>query len=100
MEGSIVAEYDYYTLDQAREIIYAEMRHDRIMRNKHRKEADKARAEKLGYRFKQVINGMALIGISLILSVLIGENVVAGILINPAFWIGCYSVVTRERIMY
>ena len=27
MKNNIVAEYDYYTLDQAREIVYQEMRH-------------------------------------------------------------------------
>ena len=31
-ERNIVAEYDYYTLDQAREIILKEMRHKRLVR--------------------------------------------------------------------
>ena len=34
---NVVKEYDYYTLDQAREIIYAEMRHDRALRSRKRR---------------------------------------------------------------
>lgn len=31
---NVVAEYDYYTLEQARELVYAEMEQDRIRRKK------------------------------------------------------------------
>lgn len=31
---NVVREYDYYTLEQARKIIYQEMRHDRITRKR------------------------------------------------------------------
>lgn len=40
MNDNVVAEYDYYTLDQARNIIYAEMQRDReklISISRHRR---------------------------------------------------------------
>lgn len=34
MESNVVIEYDYYTLEQARELIYAEMEQDRARRKR------------------------------------------------------------------
>lgn len=60
-ENAVVREYDYYTLDQAREIIYNEMRHARLVRNWKFSDMKKRRRQERVYFLKQRIFGIVTI---------------------------------------
>lgn len=56
----IVAEYDYYTLDQARKLIYEEMRHNRLLREHHRKQCSVRKKEWIRTKVKEIIKDITL----------------------------------------
>jgi hypothetical protein len=96
MKNNIVAEYDYYTLDQAREIVYQEMRHDRITREFWtKKKMIQKRKEKLFY-VKQKLSGIVTIAIGMIIPVLIKDITFSIVAIS----LGMYLILTKRRVMY
>ena len=60
MMENVVREYDYYTLEQARKIIYQEMRHDRITRKR------RIAQNRLERRRKKIEQIKFIIGMSII----------------------------------
>ena len=64
MKNTVVAEYDYYTLEQARKLIYAEMRHDRITRKRKLANKRLARRKRM---IEQIKFGLFLFGAFIVL---------------------------------
>lgn len=97
----IVASYDYYTLDQAREIIYEEIRHNKAMQtfreNQKRRESRKRKLAIL----KQKILGLSALLISGIEIALRYFNVIdecaAFIILIP---LGLGLLFTRKKVIY
>lgn len=96
MKDNIVAEYDYYTLDQAREIVYQEMRHDRITREFWiKKKMIQKRREKL-YYIKQKLSGIVTIAIGMIILGLT-KDITFSLVVIP---LGLSLILTKRRVMY
>ena len=97
----IVASYDYYTLDQAREIIYEEIRHNKAMQtfreNQKRRESRKRKLAIL----KQKILGLSALLISGIEIALRYFNVIdecaAFIILIP---LGLGLLFSRKKVIY
>lgn len=87
----VVAEYDYYTLDQARKIIRQENRQKAIKKRKI-KERKKAL---LLYYIKQKLMGLCLIVIGLVPIILENDGTVAAFTIP----FGVYLLLTKKKIM-
>lgn len=87
-EDNVVAEYDYYTLDQAMRIIEQRSRHKRLV---------KKRKERLYRRYllRQKILGIMLILIS-------GSGMLAEVNVGFAMvlLLGVYTVTTKRIIIY
>lgn len=86
---NIVATYDYYTLDQAREILQYD-----IKREVKRKLARKGREEQI-YFLKQKCIGIALIAIATIAFV-VSKDITASLL----FWGLGAACFTRKHLIY
>lgn len=88
---NIVASYDYYTLEQAREIIREEDRQKAI-----RKAECKARrkAERI-YYIKQKLMGLAAVCVAIACPLLLDGDATASLFMLP---LGLYALFTKEKI--
>ena len=97
----IVASYDYYTLDQAREIIYEEIRHNNALQTfRENQKRRKSRKRKLAI-LKQRLLGLSALLISGIEIALRYFNVIdecaAFIILIP---LGLGLLFTRKKVIY
>ena len=102
MEEKVVATYDYYTLDQAREIVLAEMRHNRLVRRYKIKQRKKQRrAEKASIwaavieKWKQKLSGLLFLGVGIITPILIQDGTFSLISVP----LGLYLMTTKKEVM-
>lgn len=84
---NIIATYDYYTLDQAREIIAEENRQKAIRRAE--------RKAKIICHIKQKLLGLAAIGCAIVCPIVLDGDATASIFFLP---IGLYMFFTKEII--
>ena len=99
-DKKIVASYDYYTLDQAREIIYEEIRHNRAMQTfRENQKRQKIRKKKLTI-LKQKLLGLSALLVSIIEIFLGYSNVIdecaAFIILIP---LGLGLLFTRKNVI-
>ena len=89
---NIVATYDYYTLDQARQIIAEENRQKAIRRaeRKARKRAGKI------YYIKQKISGLTMATIGIITPILLDGDATFLLIALP---LGIWLLFTKEKVM-
>lgn len=90
--ANIVATYDYYTLDQARQIIAEENRQKsiRMAKRKARK-----RAETI-YYMKQRLSGLTMTAIGIITPILLNGDATFSLIALP---LGIWLLSTRKKIM-
>ena len=88
--SKIVAEYDYYTLDQARKIILAESRHRRLIRKRKLQEQRNIKIQFI----QQRMYAAAIIVLTTVISFLENDMTAAFFLI-PA---GIYGLCTKRLI--
>ena len=89
---NIVATYDYYTLEQAREIIREENRQKAIKRAEHKA---RRKAETI-YYIKQKLSGLALAAIGIITPILLDGDATFSIIALP---LGIWIMFTKEKVM-
>ena len=89
---NIVATYDYYTLDQARQIIAEENRQKAIRRAE--REARK-RSETI-YYIKQKLSGLTMAAIGIITPILLDGDVTFSLIALP---FGIWLMFTKEKVM-
>lgn len=89
--NNIVAEYDYYTLEQAREIINEE---NRLRREKRQHDILRKRKKKL-YYLKQKAIGLVLCLVVIIIS-LIDNDMTSSIILAP---LGIYMILTKKKLI-
>ena len=89
---NIVATYDYYTLDQARQII-AEENMQKAIRRAERKA--RKRAETI-YYIKQKLSGLTMASICIIASILLDGDVTFSLIALP---LGIWLLFTKEKVM-
>lgn len=89
---NIVATYDYYTLEQAREIIREENRQKAIRRAERKA---KRKLERI-YYIKQKLSGLTLATIGILIPFVADGDATASILILP---LGLYLLFTKEKVM-
>ena len=89
---NIVATYDYYTLDQARQIISEENRQKAIRRAERKA---RKRAETI-YYIKQKISGLAIATIGIITPILLDGDATFSLFALP---IGIWIMFTKEKVM-
>lgn len=89
---NIVATYDYYTLEQARQIIVEENRQKaiRMAERKARK-----RAEKI-YYIKQKLSGLTMAAVGIITPILLDGDATFSLVALP---VGIYLLFTKEKVM-
>ena len=89
---NIVATYDYYTLDQARQIIAEENRQKAIRRaeRKARKKAERI------YYIKQKLSGLTIAAIGIITPILLGGDATFSLIALP---LGIWLLFTKEKVM-
>ena len=87
----IIATYDYYTLDQARQII-AEENRQKVIRRAERKEKHK---RKIICYIKQKLLGLAAVGCAIACPIVLDGDTTASIFFLP---IGLYMFFTKEII--
>ena len=88
---NIAIEYDYYTLEQAREIIREEERQKAIRRAERKA---RRRAETI-YYIKQKLIGLAAVGISVASPLLLDGDATISVLMLP---LGIFLMVTKEKV--
>lgn len=88
---NIAIEYDYYTLEQAREIIAAENRQKAIRRAKRKA---RKRAERI-YYIKQKLMGLVAVGASVASPLLLDGDATISVLMLP---LGIFLMVTKEKV--
>ena len=89
---NIVVTYDYYTLDQAREIIREENRQKAIKRAERKA---RRKAETI-YYIKQKLSGLALAAIGIITPILLDGDATFSIIALP---LGIWLLFTKEKVM-
>ena len=89
---NIVSTYDYYTLDQARQIIKEENRQKAIKRVERKA---RKRAETI-YYMKQKLSGLAMVAIGIITPILLNGDATFSLIALP---LGIYLIFTKEKIM-
>lgn len=89
---NIVATYDYYTLDQARQII-AEENKQKAIRMAKRKV--KKRAETI-YYMKQKLSGLTIAAIGIITPILLDGDATFSLIALP---LGTWLLCTKEKVM-
>ena len=89
---NIVIEYDYYTLEQAREIIAEENRQKAIRRAERKA---RRKAERI-YYIKQKLSGLTLATIGILIPFVCDGDATASVLILP---LGLYILFTKEKVM-
>ena len=87
---NVVIEYDYYTLEQAREIIREEDRQKAIRRAERK---TRRKAERI-YYIMQKLMGLAAVGISVTSPLLLDGDATISILMMP---LGIFLMVTKEK---
>ena len=89
---NIVATYDYYTLNQARQIISEENRQKaiRIAERKARKKAE------IIYYIKQKLSGLVLTAIGIIIPILLDGDATFSLIALP---FGIWLLFTKEKVM-
>ena len=89
---NIVATYDYYTLDQARQII-AEENRQKAIRRAERKAQKKA---EIIYYIKQKLSGLTLAAIGIIAPILLDWDATFSLIALP---LGIWLLFTKEKVM-
>ena len=89
---NIVSTYDYYTLDQARQIISEENRQKAIRRAERKA---RKRAEKI-YYIKQKLSGFAIATIGIITPILLDGDATFSLFALP---VGIWLLFTKEKVM-
>ena len=89
---NIIATYDYYTLDQARQII-AEENKQKAIRIARRKAQKKAEAI---YYIKQKLSGLTFAAIGIITPILFGGDATFSLIALP---LGIWIMFTKEKVM-
>ena len=89
---NIVATYDYYTLDQARQIISEENRQKAIRRAERKA---RKRAETI-YYIKQKLSGLTMAAIGIITPILLDGDCTFSLFALP---IGIWIMFTKEKVM-
>ena len=91
-DTNIVATYDYYTLDQAREIIREENRQKtiRMAERKARKKAETI------YYIKQKLSGLTMATVGIIAPILLDGDATFSLIALP---IGIWIMFTKEKVM-
>ena len=89
---NIVASYDYYTLEQAREIIREENR-QKAIRRAERKARRKAEAI---YYIKQKLSGLTMAAIGIFTPFLLDGDATFSLIALP---LGLFLVFTKEKVM-
>ena len=89
---NIVSTYDYYTLDQARQII-AEENKQKAIRRAERKARKRVEAI---YYIKQKLSGLTLAAIGIITPILFGGDATFSLIALP---LGIWLLFTKEKIM-
>ena len=89
---NIAIEYDYYTLEQAREIIREENRQKAIKRaeRKARRNAEKS------YYIKQKLSGLTMAAIGIFIPFLLDGDATFSLIALP---LGLYLLFTKEKVM-
>ena len=89
---NIVTTYDYYTLDQARQIISEENRQKAIRR------AERKAQKRAGtiYYIKQKLSGLALAAIGIITPILLDGDCTFSLFALP---VGIWLLFTKEKVM-
>ena len=87
------ATIEYYTLDQAKEILRKEARQKRLARQKREAE----RKAKVLYFLKQKMMGIAMIIISILIPIICDGDATASLITLP---LGLYLLFTREEAIY
>ena len=90
--ANIVATYDYYTLDQARQIIAEENRKKAIRMAKRKSQK---RAETI-YYIKQKLSGLTIAAIGIITTILLDWDVTFSLIALP---FGIWLMFTKEKVM-
>ena len=89
---NIVSTYDYYTLDQARQII-AEENKQKAIRREERKTRKKAETI---YYIKQKLSGLTLAAVGIITPILLDGDVTFSLIALP---LGIWLLFTKEKVM-
>ena len=89
---NIVVTYDYYTLDQARQIISEENR-QKAIRKAERKAREKAETI---YYMKQKLSGLTMVAIGIITPILLDGDATFSLIALP---LGIYLIFTKEKVM-
>ena len=89
---NIAIEYDYYTLEQAREIIAEENRQKAIRRAERKA---RRKAEKI-YYIKQKLSGLTMAAIGILIPFVCNGDATASLLVLP---MGLYLLFTKEKVM-
>lgn len=87
-EDNVVAEYDYYTIDQAMKIIEQRNRHKRLV---------KKRKERL---YRRYLLRQKILGITLILFSGLGMLAEVNVGFAMVLLLGVYTVTTKRMIIY
>ena len=89
---NIIATYDYYTLDQSRQIITEENRQKAIRRaeRKARKKAETI------YYIKQKLSGLTMAAVGIITPILLNGDATFSLIALP---LGIWLLCTRKKIM-
>ena len=90
--NNIIATYDYYTLEQAREIIREENR-QKAIRRAERKARRKA---EVIYYIKQKLMGLVAVGISVASPLLLYGDATISLIMLP---LGIFLMITKEKVM-
>ena len=89
---NIVATYDYYTLDQARQIIAEENRKKAIRMAKRK---SRKRAEAI-YYIKQKLSGLTMAAVGIITPILLDGDATFSLIALP---LGIWLLFTKEKVM-
>lgn len=89
---NIAIEYDYYTLEQAREIIKEENRQKAIRRAERKA---RRKAEKI-YYIKQKLSGLTMAAIGIFTPFLLDGDATFSLIALP---LGLFLVFTKEKVM-
>lgn len=89
---NIVATYDYYTLDQARQIIAEENRQKAIRRAERKA---RKRAETI-YYIKQKLSGLTMATVGIITPILLDGDATVSLFALP---FGIFLLLTKEKVM-
>lgn len=89
---NIAATYDYYTLDQARQIIEEENK-QKAIRRAERKVRRKA---EIIYYIKQKLSGLIMVAIGIVVSFLLNGDATISLFVLP---LGIFLMFTKEKVM-